>query len=321
MIVIRSMGQEDLEKVCEIDVAAFGAWHKRFKGQSVELHPRRRANLLALLDKDPAGCFVAEAGGCPVGFIFSRTWNSEGWFGTFGVLPEYQGNAIGKRLIAASLGYLRGALSPQRVIGLETMAESAYNLGLYMHLGFKVRSLTFLMEKSIAEPLQTDLSSSLWSLADPETQKHWIADLQEVTDHLRPGLDYSKEILSTADHGLGETLVLTDGRKAIGMSTVWEVSQREGMGEDQASVQVMVLHPAYTTEETFSMLLDKTAVYARSHNKRKLAVPVNSSYRWVLQRLLDLNFRVELARVRMVLEGEDAGPSTDRLVNCARWLG
>jgi len=28
-----------------------------------------------------------------IGFIFSRTWGGVGWFGTFAVLPEYQGTA------------------------------------------------------------------------------------------------------------------------------------------------------------------------------------------------------------------------------------
>jgi ribosomal protein S18 acetylase RimI-like enzyme len=318
MITIRLMREEDADEVRRVDSLAFGEWWRQVSGQDVELPQRTRTNVLALLEKDPEGCFVAEEDGHVVGLIFSRTWGGVGWCGTFGVLPEYQGRGIGKQLIAASLGYLRRV--PARVIGLETMPESPYNLGLYVRQGFQARLLTFLLGRSLDGPAEGE-SLPRWSSADTETKERWLADLRVATGQIRPGLDYSKEVISTARHGLGETLVLTDGARAIGMSTVWLVSSREGQGEELARVMILALHPAHTDERAFHALVEASEALARACGKRKLAVTVNGRHPWAVERLLLWGYRIERAGVRMVLRGTDEGPSTDDWVDLSRWAG
>ena len=51
------------------------------KGESAEMPQRTRTAVRANREKDPGGCFVAEEDRRVVGFIFSRTWGSVGWFG------------------------------------------------------------------------------------------------------------------------------------------------------------------------------------------------------------------------------------------------
>jgi len=319
MVTIRPMREEDMDPVREVDRRAFGAWWRQLRGEGTELPPRTRRNVLALREKDPEGCFVAEEDGRVVGLIFSRTWGGVGWFGTFAVLPEYQGRGIGKRLIGASLEYLRR--DPERVIGLETMPESPYNLGLYLRQGFQVRLPTLLLGKDLEPSTGGDVGLPRWSSVDEDTRQRWLADLREATGRIHPRLDYTKEIVSTARHRLGETLVLTDGSRAIGLSTVWLTSSREGGGDEWAGVQVMALHPTHTDEETFRALLDATEALARAHGKRRLALPVNARHTWALERLLHWGYRVERVTVRMVLRGTGEGPSTDNYVDLSRWAG
>ena len=108
---IRLMREEDVDVIRRVDSLAFNAWWKQLNGPSAELPQRKRKNVAALLRKEPEGCFVAEEDGREVGFIFSRTWGSVGWFGTFAVMPEYQEQGIGKQLIAARvLPSVRAAL-------------------------------------------------------------------------------------------------------------------------------------------------------------------------------------------------------------------
>jgi ribosomal protein S18 acetylase RimI-like enzyme len=319
MITIRLMCEKDTGAVRQVDVLAFGTWWKQLKGESAELPQRTHTNVLALREKDPEGCFVAEEDGRVLGFVFSRTWGGVGWFGTFAVLPEYQGRGVGKQLIAASLDYLRQ--DPGRVIGLETMPESPYNLGLYLRRGFQARLPTFLLSKPLARPATDGIDLPCWSSVGAGAQERWLSDLREATGQIRPRLDYSKEVITTARHDVGKTLMLTDGARAVGLSTVWLLSSREGRGEELASVQVLALHPAYTDEDAFRVLLDATEALARARGKQKLALPVNSRYAWALERLLGWGYRVERAMVRMVLEGTDEGPSTDGHVNLSRWAG
>lgn len=319
MTTIRRMREEHVDAVRQVDAAAFGGWWRQLKGQAAELPRRTRANVLAIREKDPGGCFVAEEGGRVVGLIFSRTWGGVGWFGTFAVLPEYQGRGIGKQLMAASLDYLRQDAG--RVIGLETMPESPYNLGLYLRQGFHARFPTLLLSKALEPSAGDDIDLPRWSLADAETQNRWLADLRHGMGQIYSGLDCTKEITSTAQHGLGETLVLTDGGRAIGMSTMWLVSSRKGLGEELASVQILALHPAHTDERTFRALLDGSEALARAHGKQTLTVSVNARHAWALERLLGWGYRVERAMVRMVLKGTDEGPATDSYVNPSRWAG
>jgi ribosomal protein S18 acetylase RimI-like enzyme len=319
MSKIRTMGEDDLERVIEIEAAAFGAWHRQTYGRESGIPPRTRTNVLSCLVKDPAGCFVAEEDDQVVGFILSRTWGSVSWFGTFSVLPEWQGQGTGKQLVAASLGYLRQ--QPGRVIGLSTMPESAYNLGLYLKMGFQMRHVTLLLRKSLEGPPEGSIALPRWSEATPATQERWLAGLLEASGRIHPGLDYSKEIVVTAQYEQGETVVLMEGDRAVGMAVVWLTSGREGWEARYGNTPVLALDPAHTDADRFRALLAGTESMIRAHGLGEIIVAVNAQHTWALEQLLRRDYRVERAMQRMVLAGTDSGPTVDEHVNLVRWAG
>ena len=319
MSKIRTMQEVDLDQVTEIDAAAFGAWHRQTYGGEGQVLRRTRTNVRSCLAKDPAGCFVAEEDGQPVGFIFSRTWGSVGWSGTFAVLPEWQGQGIGKQLAAASLGYLRQW--PGRVIGLSTMPESPHNLGLYLKLGFQMRHLTLFLRKSLQGKPDSPVDLPRWSQADPTTRERWLASLQEATGRIHPGLDYSKEIVVTAQQKQGDTAVLTEGDRAVGMAVVWLISSRQGQEAQYGITQVLALDPAHTDAAHFRALLAGTESMVRAHGLEEIVVAVNARHTWALERLVRWDYRVMLSMLRMVLAGTDSGPAEDASVDLVRWAG
>jgi ribosomal protein S18 acetylase RimI-like enzyme len=319
MVHIRHMTERNADAVRQIDAAAFSVWASGVWERPVDVPQRTRDNVLGCLEKDPQGCFVAEEAGQVVGFIFSRTWGRVGWFGTFGVLPEHQRRGIGRRLIAASLQYLRQ--EPGRVIGLETMADSPSNVGLYVRLGFQLRSPTLRLAKDLGHSTADDVDMPRWSDADEETQQRWLDELRGVTGRIPPGLDYSKEILSTVQHCLGEVLVLLADGRAIGVSVIELAATREGPKDDNAHLRVMALHPDHTNERALCSLLGASEAAAHSAGKRSLLVPVNGKHVWAIAQLLRCGYRVDHLSVRMVLEGTDDGPRTDRWVDFSRWAG
>ncbi len=319
MSVIRAMQQDNLDQVIEIEAAAFGAWRRQTHGGEGGIPRRTRTNVRSSLVKDPAGCFVAKEDDQIVGFILSRTWGSVGWFGTFSVLPEWQGQGIGKQLVAASLDYLRQR--PGRVIGLSTMPESTYNLGLYLKQGFQIRHLTLFLRKSLEGSPESSNELPRWSQATPATREHWLAGLLEASGRIHPGLDYSKEIVVTAQFEQGETVVLTEGSRAIGMAVVWLTSGRQGQEAQYGNTLVLALDPVHTDVDRFRTLLAGTEAMVRAHGLEAIIVPVNARHAWALEQLLDWDYRVERAMVRMVLEGTDDGPAVDQHVNLVRWAG
>jgi ribosomal protein S18 acetylase RimI-like enzyme len=319
MTTIRLMQEADLDAVRRVDAVAFGAWWEQLTGKDEKLPPRTRANVLALLEKDPGGCFVAEEERRVVGLIFSRTWGSVAWLGTFAVLPDYQRRGIGQRLLAASLHYLRQ--TPYRVIGLETMPDITYNLGLYLKQGFLPALPTLLLSKRLEPATGGEIRLDRWSRVDAETRQSWLSELRVVTDRVRPGLDYSKEITSTARHGLGETLVLTSHARAIGLSSIWLKSSRESVNPDTASIQIMALDPACTSGDSFRALVGASESLASAHRKSEIVVPVNARHAGALRQLLDAGYRVERYSARMVLAGTEVSPPTDEHVNLSRWAG
>jgi ribosomal protein S18 acetylase RimI-like enzyme len=315
---IRQMREGDVEAIMGIEVEAFGAWQKQLYGQASPLPKRTHINIQVCRIKDPQGCFVAEVGDSPVGFIFSRTWGKVGWFGSFSVLPKFQGRGIGKQLISASINYLRKAGA--QVIGLETMPESPYNLGLYLKMGFQPHLLTFLMTKSLCNSSDEVMLPS-WSSVDSGTQELWTTRLRDGWEGIPPGFDYSKEIITTGQFGQGETLVLTEDANMIGMSTICLQSQRQNSGDERAIVHVLTIHPAYTNDELFITLLSASEALARLKGKQILTIPINARHAWATLKLLDLGYQIESTMVRMTLESMDEEPMADELVNCSRWAG
>jgi GNAT superfamily N-acetyltransferase len=313
------MVPEDAEAIRRIDVAAFGAWTRATGGGAAPVLRRTLTNIQACRERDPEGAFVAVQDGRSVGFVFSRTWGGVGWFGPFAVLPESQGRGIGKQLMALSLDYLRR--EPGRVIGLETMPDSPHNLGLYCKQGFRADVPSLSMTKALQSAVGASEEMPRWSTARPAMQARWLADLQTATGRIWPGLDYAKEIASTAQHGLGETLVLARGSQAVGFSTVHLTSSREGWGAKVAILQALALHPEHTTAETFGALLDGTEALARDHGKTELMAAVNGRHVWAIEQLLKREYRITRSMVRMLLRGTGAPVPSDRSVDLSRWAG
>ena len=315
----RQMTESDIDPVRQVEAAAFNAWWKAVKGPLADLPCRTRTNILSILDKDPQGCFVAEADGRVVGFIFSRTWGSVGWFGTFAVLPAFQGGGIGKQLVALSLEYLRRKAG--RWIGLETAPESAYNQGLYLRQGFEFRFPTLLLSKPLALFVEAESPLPCWVSASEDIRQRWLSDLRVAWDKIHHGLDYSSEIIITAQRHQGKVWVLEYQGQAVGMSVVWHESPRDLIGDEEAIVQVLALHPDFTNEKGLYSLVQAGEFGAAAFGKQMITIAVNTRYTWALELLLKWGYRVERMAVRMVLKETEPLSKPEILVDLNRWAG
>ncbi|MDX1945465.1 MAG: N-acetyltransferase [Pirellulaceae bacterium] len=87
--------------------------------------------------RDPAGIFVAEHDGVPVGYI--TTWQDRaagiGHIPNLAIAAAYRGQGLGRRLIEHALAHFRQGGLPCAKI--ETLAQNAIGNHLYRDLGFQ----------------------------------------------------------------------------------------------------------------------------------------------------------------------------------------
>lgn len=118
-LVLRELRQGDLPRLLEIAVAAwrpiFASFRQAYGDELFEmLHPdweeaKRRQIRSACEPDNPAGVFVAEAGGVVVGFI-TFAWEAGRGIAEIGnnaVHPDFQGRGIGPRMYAFVFERLR----------------------------------------------------------------------------------------------------------------------------------------------------------------------------------------------------------------------
>jgi len=185
----------DMDK---IDVEAWSNWATKKFGRAIQF-PSKALVYGTYLDGDPEGGFIAlDDRGKPIGYIFTRTFGKVGFFGPFGVVPGYQGIAVGKALVRATIDYMER--SGCTTIGLETMPETAYNLGLYTKLGFRLFSLTLRLQKSL-ESGAKNLASNVKAVSRPTDEL--LAQIQRISGTLEDGLDFSKEVALLGKYPIG----------------------------------------------------------------------------------------------------------------------
>ena len=89
------------------------------------------------LNACPAGTFVAEEGGEPVGFVTCELSpsTSVGHVRNFAVLPGHQKKGIGRKLLDAAFAYLKDA--GMAFVRIETLEQNATCRRFYPAIGFQ----------------------------------------------------------------------------------------------------------------------------------------------------------------------------------------
>lgn len=302
--MIRTMQVEDAEAVVRLDALAFSKYWQE-TGRGASLPARTHQNILACLDINPQGCLVA-AEKEPVGYLFSRVWGEVGWIGTFGVHPTWQGRGIGKALLLAGVGRLKTAGC--RVIGLETMPDSPYNIGFYARLGFTPAQPTLSLDKVTG----LHAPSPLYELCSPPNETSKLATVTRISRAAWPVLDLAIEAQNAATFGWGETLL-------IGWPDVWAVAvvrtTPKRVGEEPyCEIRAMAVVPDHK-KDTGQALLAVEA-FAASRDLAEVYLHINAYHTQALQDALKAGFKVSHAMLRMLLTSDVPGPGG---VELCRW--
>lgn len=239
--------------------------------------------------------FGCEMGGEIVGSNFVTRWGSVGFFGPLTVRPDLWDQGIGKRLIEPAMDcFDRWKTRPA---GLYTFAQSSKHVGLYQKFGFWPRFLTAIMSKPVRNG-PSPVDGSLYSKLPQAARGECLDQCRELTDRLYEGLDLTGEIRAVETQRLGETLLLWDDGKLVGLA-VCHCGVGTEAGKGQCYVKFGAVRSGLTAGELFGRLLDDCEALAAARGMSRLKAGVNLARHEAYRKMLEQGFRTETQGVTM----------------------
>jgi GNAT superfamily N-acetyltransferase len=305
-IDVRPMREADLDVADRITRVAFGTFRglpdpAATFGDAEAVRTRFRAA--------PECAWVAEADGDVVGSVLAARWGSFAFFGPLTVDPAWWNRGIGSRLLQPVLEAF--AQWNVRQAGLFTFPNSPKHLGLYQKHGFWPGSLIAVTSKAVGETVAVYACFS--ELADSGGPA-LLDDLRGLAHSVFDGLDLEGEVLAVWNQGLGDTLLLHDGDRLVGMA-VCHVGAGSEAGSGACYVKFAAVRPGGGAAASFERLLDACEAFAASRGAERLVAGISTARLDAYRRVLARGFRTELLGVAMHLRPDEAHLDTpDRYV-------
>ena len=237
-------------------------------------------------------------------FNLAHRSGREGWMGPIAVRPELQGRGLGSAVVRAAIDWLRRAGAG--TIGLETMPRTVENIGFYGRLGFEPGALTITLAQE-APRRASRAPERLGALGRPGPA---AAECQALLAALAPGLDFSREIRLTREHGLGDVSLVRRGKRLVGWALWHSAPLAEGRPGDETRVLKVVAEDDAAFEAVSAALL----AHAFEAGRRRVGLRVQTAAHGLFNRALDLGWRVHWTDLRMTLAGYPERPPVSGVV-------
>jgi GNAT superfamily N-acetyltransferase len=249
----------------------------------------------ALLDSGDGAMVWRDEHGDIAAFNVAHQAGAEGWMGPLAVRPDRQSTGVGRTVVRTAADWLidRGITT----LGLETMPRTPENIGFYARLGFIPGYLTVTLTNEIATRGHPD--PVLLSRRQAEQKDAAMEAGRLLVNDLIPGIDFSREILLTAELGLGDTS-LVEGDTGLDAMAVWHSAP---LADSRTRDEVRVLKLAARDDAAFDAAIGAVEAAAAKASIRRIAVRCQSRYDQAFRRLIARGYRVRWTDLRMTYEG------------------
>jgi hypothetical protein len=170
-------------------------------------------------------------------------------------------------------------------------------VGLYQKFGFWPRYLTAIMSKS---PEHTKGMSRWTRFSEMPTgeRDEVLNACRELTSSIYEGLDVEREIRAVAAQELGDTILLWNDDRLVGMA-VCHVGPGTEAGSGVCYIKFGAVRSGATAEQDFSRLIDACEEAASARNLSRLVAGVNTARHEAYRQLLARGFRTEIQGIVM----------------------
>jgi len=177
------------------------------------------------------------------------------------------------------------------------MPRTVENIGFYGRLGFAPGYLTVTMTRDLAT--RGHAAPSLLSQRPAAAQEAATAAAARLVAALGPGPDFTREILLTAQLGLGDT-TLVDGSDGLDAFVLWHSAP---LAEGRPKDELRILKLAARDERAFAAALVATEAAAARAGIRRVAIRCQTRYETAFRHLIERGYRVRWTDLRMTCEG------------------
>jgi GNAT superfamily N-acetyltransferase len=248
----------------------------------------------ALEDAGDGAMIWRDAEGQMVAFNMVHRSGTEGWMGPLAVRPDRQGEGLGSTMVQAGIEWLRthGATT----IGLETMPRTVDNIGFYSRIGLVPGHLTVTLVHDV--PRRAVGSAELLSQAGAAWGDR-LEECRRLSDHLLPGVDFTRELALTRDLGIGDTTLLRDNGTLMGFALWHSTPLAAGRPKDELRILKIVAE----SQSTFERLIQLVQLSAVAERVSRIALRCQTEFDQPYLRLVELGYRVHWTDLRMLLKG------------------
>jgi GNAT superfamily N-acetyltransferase len=249
----------------------------------------------ALLDAGAGAMVWRDEHGDIAAFNVAHQAGIEGWMGPLAVRPDRQSSGVGKTIVRTAADWLidRGITT----LGLETMPRTPENIGFYARLGFIPGYLTITLTNEIAT--RGHPAPVLLSRRSADEKDAAMEAARRLAGELVTGIDFSREILLTAELGLGDTSLVESGT-GLDALAVWHSAP---LADSRTRDEVRVLKLAARDDAAFDAAIAAVEAAAAQAGIRRIAVRCQSRYDGAFRRLIARGYRVRWTDLRMTYEG------------------
>jgi GNAT superfamily N-acetyltransferase len=285
-------GERDIEGLNRVFADAFTDRYRRDGLVGVRVpHLNPQVWRYALLDAGAGAMLWRDEAGHIAAFNIAHRSGTEGWMGPLAVRPDRQGAGVGKIIVRTAVDWLL----EQTVVtlGLETMPRTVENIGFYARLGFGPGHLTVTLTNDIAT--RGHPAPALLSQRKGAAGGAALEAAGRLVASLAPGYDFTREILLTAELGLGDTCLI-DGDDGLSGLVLWHSAP---LADGRPSDEVRVLKLAARDGSAFDASVAATEAAAARAGIRRVAVRCQTRFDDAFRRLVARGYRVRWTDLRM----------------------